>query len=1338
MVREQRNKKRKKKALHKDFWMEIRKTRARFISIFFIVALGVAFFSGIQSASPDMRYSGDAYYDANRLMDLKVMGTLGMTEKDLEALRGVKGVEAVEGSYGTDVAFGSGAGQRVLHVEAVTERMNDLTPDQGELPTERGQCFLDSMFAANNGYQVGDTIELEEDEESLLKVRTYQIVGIGTSPMYISFNRGNTTLGSGEINGFLYVTPDCFDSEVYTQAYLLVKGADILTSYTDEYTELVEQVESRIKGIQDIQCQARYEEVLAQAEEELSDARKELADGKKEAQEKLEKAEKELADARKKLDDGQKEYEDGKNQLSDARTELADGRKQLEDARKELTDGRQQLASAKEELVSGQSQIDSAKNQLSGGWAQLGSAKQELAAGWSQYYASGAQLESGKTQWNQAKEELASGREQLEAGKAQLAAGWEAYQSQYALWQQKQEELTQAEEQLARGESALAEGQQKLQEQRAAYETGMAAVEEGEAGLQAGRAGLAELQAQYQAGEAALAVQQTQYEQGMAAGIFSEEELAAMAGAIEAAQGQLAAMQSQITAVQAELSAKESMLAQSKAELAAAETQLTAGEAELAARSQELAQSRAQVEAGKAQMEEGGRQLQAAQAELQASQAEIDEKEQELTEGEQLLAAKEAELTQGEQALAAAEAKLVSGQAELAANEQALAAGQAELTANEQKMASGRQTVTESEKKLADGEKELQKNEKKLADGEKELQDNEKKLKDAGKELDAGEKEYQEGYEEYLKGKKDAEEEIADGEQKIRDAEQELKKLSVPEWYVTDRNDLPEYSDYGDNADRIRNIGKVFPVMFFLVAALISLTTMTRMVEEHRTQIGTMKALGYGKLDIASKYLNYAFLATVGGSILGILVGEKILPYIIIKAYGIMYVNMATHLRIDYEFRFALIASIASVVCTMGATLSACYRALVETPASLMRPPAPKEGKRVFLERIPFLWKRLSFTWKSTVRNLFRYKKRFLMTVFGISGSMALMLVGFGIRDSVMDVAVRQYEQIQHYDGMVIKDEDASAEEMQELLTYMDGQEELDHYNHVLLNKLTTPRGRSKLSIYLYVPENPEIFKQDVTLRDRVTRTPYELTDEGVVICEKTARLLDLEVGDSFILEEDNKQYSAKITAITENYMSHFVYMTPALYREVFGQEPEYNEAVFTLKPESLEKLDSVGQEIMKQPAALSISYTSSLKSQLDRMLSTLGTVIVVLIVSAGMLAFVVLYNLNNINITERQRELATLKVLGFFDGEVSQYVFRENILLTILGIVGGVFLGILLHRFVIVTVEVDAVMFGRDIAPVSFLYCALITCGFSAFVNLVMHYKLKKIDMVESLKSVE
>lgn len=1355
------------KALRKEFWMEIRKSKSRFISILLIVALGVAFFSGIQASSPDMRYSGDAYYDESSLMDIKVVGTMGLTSDDVSSIESIDGIESAEGAWSTDVMCGEGQKQKVLHIESINDAVNKLDVQEGRLPEKSGEIFLDSTFASANEYKVGDKVALREDGDSTLLVTAeYTVVGTGRSPLYISFNRGNTTLGTGEVNGFGYVLPEDFDQEIYTQIYVTVHGAKGLTSYTDGYENLIAKIKGRVENIADDRCQIRLAAVKADAQEEIDDAQKKLDDGKKEADEKLADAKEELDKGEKDLEDGRQEYEDGKSQLEDAKTELADGKKQLEDAKTELADGKTQLEDAKAQLADGKSQLESAKSQLSSSKSQLDTARSQLDDGWSQVNAAKAQLADGQAQLDSAQKQVTSGLAELEEnqktldenkakladGKAQLEVGEQQLEAAKQTLTTKQSELDQSKAEITAGQQQIESTRTQLNAQKQQITDGLSQVSVGEAQLQEGISALESAKAQLTELQSQLATVRASYNAALENPDASQEEIDILAAQVSALEEQEAAVTQQIQASEAQIESQRQQLAATRSELESGLAAVEDGLSQLSQKESELNAGLEQITAGQAQIDAGWIQIQEQENTLAASKAEIEAGEQELEKGQKQLKAAKKKLSKAQKEIDSNAETLAAGQAELDANVAKLNdseaqyasgleqyhSGARQIAENEAKLTSGEQEIAENEAKLADGEKEIADNEKKLADGEKEITDNEKKLQDAAKDLKKGEKDLADGKKEYEDAQKDAEDEIAENQQKLDDAKKELEDLEMPEWMVTDREELPEYTDYGDNADRLRNIGQVFPVIFFLVAALISLTTMTRMVEEQRTQIGTLKALGYKKSAIAAKYICYAFFATLLGSVLGMLIGEKIIPYIIITAYGIMYHNVANTISIDYQPGFALIASTASVVCTVGATLFASGKELQETPASLMRPPAPKEGKRVLLERLTFIWKHLSFSWKSTIRNLFRYKKRLIMTVFGIAGSMGLMLVGFGIQDSISDIAAIQYRELQHYDGMVIEDSDATEEEHAELFEYMKENEQIAHCNRVQMTKISAPKGSSNISIYLFVPESLSEFARDVTLKNRITGETYELTDEGAAISEKTASLLGLKVGDMIPLKKGDKEYKVRVAVITENYMSHYLYMTPRVYEQTFGEMPEYENIVFTMQEDCKDDLEMAGTRILANPGALSISYTSSLASQVDRMLSTLDAVILVLIVSAGMLAFVVLYNLNNINITERQRELATLKVLGFYDGEVSQYVLRENVILTVLGIMFGAVFGILIHRYVITTVEVDAVMFGRNIKPLSFLYSGILTSIFSIVVNGVMHFKLKTIDMVESLKSVE
>lgn len=1182
----------KKRALRKNFYMEIRKSLGRFLSIFFIVAMGVAFFSGIRSAEPDMRYSADAYFDRNDFMDIQVMGTLGITEEDVTAIEQVEGVEKAEPGYSADMLVDVHGNQKILHVSSVLDSMNDYKAEEGRMPEKSGECLMDQDFAASAGLKVGDSITLlsgtRDPLTDTLRTDTYEITGLGSSVSYISFERGSSNIGNGEVSGFLTILPEDFSLEVYTECYVTAEGAKELTAFTPEYDKKVETVLKNIEDIGDYQGKLRADSIREEAGEELKKAEQELADGKARAEQ-----------------------------------ELSDAWKQIGDGEQALADGKTELAAGKQELEEGRNQLYSSQKQVDGAYAQIQAEEQKL---------------------NQGKQEL---------------------QTQEALLQQKEQEYEEALAKVEAGEAEISR-----------FDTGYASLE---AGIRQIEQGIAQ-------GMQALEAARGEYEQGVAA--------------LEAARGQVAAMEEQLK--QEGLSEEEKQALISQIEIA--KTQISQQE-------QVLAQAKATLEEQEKQfLEQQKPQAEAQLAALKEQKAQLDAQKPEIEESRKALEAARGQLEEQKPQLDKAKAQLQEAKNQIAS-------GEAQLAEAKQQAAKGQQQIDSGWSKIHAGEQEIEK-------GEAEIAENEKKLEDARK-----------AYEE---GKAEAEQEIQDGENEIKDAKQKIEDIEDAKWYVNDRSITTDYAGYGDNADRMRAIGEVFPILFFIVAALISLTTMTRMVEEQRTEIGTLKALGYGKMSIAGKYLNYAMTATIGGSIFGVLFGEKIFPYIIITAYKIMYIHVPD-VVIPYNMKYGIWATVAAVLCTGLATLLACYKELAAQPAVLMRPPAPKQGKRVFLEYLPFLWKRLGFIWKSTIRNLIRYKKRFFMTVFGIGGCMALMIVGFGLRDSIFSIGTLQYEELQLYDGMIILNTDADEEDRKDLETYLEEEKEISAVSKGYLKKTNVKKGNEKKEVYLYAPLDLEKNKDFLVYRDRRTHETYELGEKDAILTEKAAKALGIKKGNKLSVESQDGEFTEiTITNICENYMEHYLYLSPELYEEIYGKPVEENNIYFKMKDLDEKKLGAIGENILEKRAALNVSYTYNMEERLDEMLESLDIVIVVLIISAGLLAFVVLYNLNNINITERKRELATIKVLGFYDNEVSAYVYRENILLTLIGTVAGVLLGSLLHRYVITTVEIDSVMFTRIIENISFVYSALLTFGFSVFVNVVMYFKLKKIDMVESLKSVE
>lgn len=615
---------------------------------------------------------------------------------------------------------------------------------------------------------------------------------------------------------------------------------------------------------------------------------------------------------------------------------------------------------------------------------------------------------------------------------------------------------------------------------------------------------------------------------------------------------------------------------------------------------------------------------------------------------------------------------------------------------------------------------------------------------EAAAKLDAAEMQVKNGWKQYksAKGKLSTEksfgqQELNNARDKLDNAKQSIDELSTPKWYALDRHSQYSYMDYGSAADRMDAIAKVFPVFFFVVAALVCLTTMTRMVDEQREAIGTLKALGYSRSAIASKYVAYAATASVAGSIVGCVVGMIVFPTVIFNAWGLMY--SLPEVKLTLQLPLALLTTAIAVVVTTAAAFMAVYKELVETPALLMRPKAPKNGKKILLERVTFLWKHFSFTEKVTARNIFRYKKRFLMTVIGISGCTALLLAGFGIRDSISQVVSKQYGSIFKYDLSITLDSNLSLYQKHETLSELQKDKRIQgimpiaQYNGNILDKDTDT------AITLVVPNDVKQYQKFTSLHERTSQKEIPLSDHGAIITEKIASELHVGAGDTIQVDNGSgSKRKVKITGVVENYINHYLYMSPSYYREIFKEHASENVLIADLKDDRKSIENAVGQDLVKRDEVNSVVFFTGMAESFNDTISSLNIVTVVLVISAGLLAFVVLYNLTNVNVSERLREIATIKVLGFYDKEVSAYVYRENILLTIIGAGTGLLLGILLHRIIMSVAEMDTVMFGRNIEPLSFLYAVLITIGFALIVNLAMYPKLKKIPMVESLKSVE
>ena len=1208
-----------KNAMQKDFWREIQHTRSRFFSIMILVALSVAFLSGLKATAPDMKRTGDDYLDSLHLADIQVLSTLGLTDDDITSLRAQDKVEDAEGEYVIDAFASSDSLDAVVKVLSLTGRgINEVLLRDGRMPERADECVVEENMLSLMSISIGDTITLTpgDDLSDALAQDTYTVVGTVRSPVYLAVERGTSTLGSGTVKAYLYLPREAFTLDYYTAAYVRVSGAAEMTAFYSDYDDYIDAVIDELEPFGDARAQLRHDDLVDEATEKLDDAQKELDDAKAEADEKLGDAQKELSDARRKLDDGWKDYYDGQQELKDARVELDDAKIELDDGEMQYLNGMEEYENALDEYEKGRAEYED---------------------GLAQYEDGVKELESGE-------KELAAGRRQLESGERQL------------------EELAKTvTDALAAAGSPYGGAPEKLLEDLGRGDSAAIAATDG---------ALNNMRAQ-------------------------------LTGGIAKAQSKIDEMQDQLVTVNTAID----QLSQIPPEYMTPEQK----------------QMLAEAQAAKPQLEAGIATAQATKAELEENLSQLN------SISASSLAASKRELDDGWDEYYAGEAELDAGRKELRDAKMELDDAKAQLDDAPAQLADAKKELSDARKKLDDGWKDYY-------DGEAQYADGVKELSDAYTELTDGERDYRKGLREYADGKAEADEKIADAQEKITDARRKVADIDSCEWYIFSRSYNPGYTGFGQDADRMANLASVLPIIFFLVAALVCLTTMTRMVEEQRVQIGALKALGYSRLAISWKYIGYGLLPSLVGGVLGLVIGYILFPKMIFTAYQIMYQmpDIELHAYTD----ISLFSVLAAVACTTVATLWACLATLRETPASLMRPRTPKAGKRVFLEYIKPLWRRMSFIHKVTARNLFRYQKRFWMTVIGIGGCTALIIAGFGMRASLLFTMSRQYDELFHYSAQVTLADNALPEERAAVEDFLAGDSRVVNYIPCAASSATVVTPSYSTTAYVEVMASDEIGKV-VDLFDYKSGDPITMGDEGVYIDQKLSELLKVSVGDTFFLDGDVRG-DVTVAGIYEHYTGHFIYMTPGYYENALHADGEPNAYLLNFTSDDTDTCNAIFEKLLDMSGVATTSRMRDTQDTYMHSMERVDFVVVIIILAAAALAMVVLFNLSNINITERQRELATIKLLGFYDKEVSAYVYRENIVLTVFGILMGCFMGHWLHIYLVRSTEIDLMMFGRQTAPSAYVYAAILTALFSLLVNVLAHFKMKKIDMVESLKSAE
>ncbi len=1183
------------KAYRKDIVRSVKNGWKRFLSILIITALGVAMLTGLYAACLDMYYSADKFYDKQRLFDIRILSTLGLTEADVDALSRIDGIEAAEGGFNEIVHTEVDGARKSADIIVISQKgLNSPYLLDGRLPEKETEIAVTKKYLEESGKSIGDTLSMEEDnqEESTDESKSsskedskdnskeedepsflhtaFQITGVVMNPMEIQSNGLASVFRSSESNDYtFFVTDTAVSSDIFTAVYLTLSGTQGMNSYSKEYEARVQTVINHIESnIKKQREQARYDSILTEARTKLEDAKSTM--------------EEEFADADQEFSDAWDEINDGKQKLSEGENTLNN---EEQDAKKKISEARLELKKAKQQLANSEKQLTEGEEQLAQGEADLQKNAQKLAE-----------------------------------GRKQLA-----------------EEKQEAGEQLDAADQQLEEAQTQLEEARTQLEPGIA---------------------------------QLKNTLGSA---WPEKEWSALVNAAAA----LAATGAEDKAI-AEATAGEA--GQLTAAIIQQNTQIPQIDS--------LAQSCVEAAYGLGKVN-GGQQA------LDAQKSTFEEQ-------------KKAAL----QKLADAEAELDKGEAQLEAGRQEIKSKKGELKAGKEELADGKTELAEGEDKL----------DKEEADAGVKITDARKEITDKKKELEDGEAELIQKEQDYAEEKEDAIRELEDGYTELND-------IDMAQWYVQDRTSLESYSSLKSDLSSIEAVGRVFPVIFLLVAVLMSLTTMTRMVEEERGLIGTYKGLGFGNSSVYHKYLLFALLACLLGGVLGDLFGFIFMPKFVAVVLEELYSLPQYYLRFDIPYGVGGVMLFTAAI--VGATALACRSELTHMPAILMRPKAPRAGSRVLLERITILWKHLKFLNKVTARNLFRYKKRLFMTIGGIVGCTALILCGFAIRDSITDLEPKQYDNIYRYDLMAVFQE----KDTEDIVRQLSADSNIKDYLKLRIDSMKIMNTGSKAEkVQLMVIPDGEAIDGYIHIKN-TEGALLPLTDSGIYITQNAAQILGVKSGDTVLLQDmELVQCETVVADVVQNYLGNNVYMTQRLYEALFGTYS--NNGVLAHLSDTCEDQAAYAEALLDNASVVSAVSTAAVRESYG--FDLINAVILLIIIMAGGLAFVVLFTLSNTNISERARELATIKVLGFYDKEVHLYVNKETLILTAVGILAGLPVGRFLSELLTIALKMPSIYFAVYIDPVSYLTSAVITFCFAVTVNWITNRMLDRIDMVEALKSVE
>ena len=1290
----------------------IKATRSRFFSLTAIVALGVAFFIGVYSSSTVMDKSVDYYDDETNLKDITIYSNYGFREEDIEAIEELDCIEKAEGSYFVDVIASQESVSRVTRVHSYSDdkMINSFVLTEGRMPENEHEALSESGTTMTRGFAIGTTVKLsrpDDDLDSYMNVDEVTIVGMIDTPVYMNMTKENSTLSNRPITTYLYVPESAFDCDYYLEADAIAVNAKEYDTFKDPYYEYMDSVTEEVKSFALSQQDENFNAIKQNALEEYNDGLRSYREAEDEfntqifeAEQKLEDAEKEISDGRKTLEDSIAQLNAAEQELASqetsAREQIASGRKQIEDGLKQLDEGISQLEDLKtqrQNLTDARTQIRAAEQQLLKAEALLSLVPDDMTV--SDLLAIAGEDNDLETQLNQ----LSSDAANMTAGEL-LALVEETLKTLSEAAGQVDDGLTQID-------SALAEygSDSEIQEMKdCSLETER--MNEENRSLAKDIALLEVMQEllpeEYDAVNIELLIEYHDEIFDLFERIPFEVSIEAenLSEAADAAFSLIERMESETEDEEIIKNLETIREKLNEIKDAVPDALMNMNFTLYSVYGRNIVDAVDALELN----EDGS--IRTLGDLRNAVAVSLEEKQNISSENTALINEKETRAqTIAENIIDRKVNELEVQRKDVQSQYSTL--DEAEETLTEQ-LVSGRQQIS-------DGWAEVEKGRQTIADGEAELAD---------------------GYAELEKAKAEGQQQLDEAWQKLLDAKVTIDSLESGEWTVLNRKQHYATVTYDATIDQMAAIGRIFPFFFLMVAVLVCLTTMARTVDEQRGEIGVLRALGYSRMQCAGKYLIYSASATLIGELIGVAAGMATFPIVIYNTWKMMYILPAIKLAVQWDL--VLLTDAAFLVVMLITTWFACSADMNDVPAQLLRPKSPKLGKNMFLEKITFIWKRISFTWKVTIRNLFRYKGRFIMTVCGVAGCTALLITGFGIKDSITGMVETHFNQIVQYDGIASVKDELTNEETDRLCSEIGNRDDVD-FTMTFYSFTSDCYGQNESSdsVKVQVFENSEDIFNCYDLRTRKKHIPVELTNDGAVISEKLAERTGAEVGDCIEIEdEEGRKHTIKVAAITEMYIQHYVFMTLDYYQSVTGEVPVSRS--IALRAADSEQLDDLKTYLADDEGIDGIEFYDTTLERFNTMVKSLNLIVWTIIAASMALAFVVLGNLINVNISERQREIATLKVLGFRRNEVQSYIYKENNILTFLGSLAGIPLGIWLHRTIMLKVEMDYVMFGRSVTSSSMLTAVVLTVFFGILVNYSMRRRLHNIKMVESLKSVE